>query len=161
MTAALDPSANAPSAPPSAVRRVDLLLTHYGESHTNPTNELIHFCAIPLIMLSLLGLMYSLHPALAIVFAAASLVYYVRLSLVFLIAMTLISAGLLAILWQLDSLGILLQASVGVFVVAWIFQFIGHKIEGKKPSFFEDIQYLWVGPLFVLSRLFLKAGIRW
>lgn len=46
-------------------------------------------------------------------------------------------------------------------MVAWIFQFIGHKVEGKKPSFFEDVQYLWVGPLFVLSRLFVKLGVRW
>jgi uncharacterized membrane protein YGL010W len=57
--------------------------------------------------------------------------------------------------------GLVLPISAAIFVVAWIFQFVGHKIEGKKPSFFEDIQYLWVGPLFVLSRLFLKLGIRW
>jgi uncharacterized membrane protein YGL010W len=50
---------------------------------------------------------------------------------------------------------------VAIFVGAWILQFIGHRIEGKKPSFFEDIQYLWVGPLFVLSKLFGKLGIRW
>ena len=54
-----------------------------------------------------------------------------------------------------------LQVSAAIFVVAWIFQFIGHKLEGKKPSFFEDIQYLWVGPLFVLSKLFIKLGVRW
>jgi uncharacterized membrane protein YGL010W len=44
---------------------------------------------------------------------------------------------------------------------AWIAQFVGHKLEGKKPSFFEDLQYLWVGPIFVLSKLFLKLGVRW
>jgi uncharacterized membrane protein YGL010W len=55
----------------------------------------------------------------------------------------------------------LLYSAIAVFVVAWIAQFIGHKIEGKKPSFFEDIQYLWVGPLFVLSRLFLRLGLHW
>ena len=54
-----------------------------------------------------------------------------------------------------------LPVSVAVFVGAWVLQFIGHKMEGKKPSFFEDIQYLWVGPLFVLSKLFGKMGIRW
>jgi len=48
-----------------------------------------------------------------------------------------------------------------VFVVAWVFQFIGHKIEGKKPSFFEDLQYLWVGPLFVLCKLLARLGLRW
>jgi uncharacterized membrane protein YGL010W len=51
--------------------------------------------------------------------------------------------------------------SVGVFVLAWIAQFVGHKLEGRKPSFFEDLQYLWIGPIFMLSKLFLKLGIRW
>ena len=54
-----------------------------------------------------------------------------------------------------------LSISATIFVAAWVLQFIGHKIEGKKPSFFEDIQYLWVGPMFVLSKLFGKLGIRW
>jgi uncharacterized membrane protein YGL010W len=54
-----------------------------------------------------------------------------------------------------------LPISIAIFVGAWIAQFIGHKIEGKKPSFFEDLQYLWVGPLFVLSKLYGKLGIRW
>jgi uncharacterized membrane protein YGL010W len=54
-----------------------------------------------------------------------------------------------------------LWTSVAIFVGAWIAQFIGHKIEGKKPSFFEDIQYLWVGPLFVLSKLLGKMGVHW
>ncbi|MDB5931200.1 MAG: hypothetical protein JWR60_2907, partial [Polaromonas sp.] len=51
--------------------------------------------------------------------------------------------------------------SIAVFAGAWVLQFVGHKIEGKKPSFFEDIQYLWVGPLFVISKLFASIGIRW
>jgi uncharacterized membrane protein YGL010W len=50
---------------------------------------------------------------------------------------------------------------VAIFVVAWIFQFIGHHIEGKKPSFIEDIQYLWFGPLFVLSKVFKRLGLHW
>jgi uncharacterized membrane protein YGL010W len=54
-----------------------------------------------------------------------------------------------------------LTVSVALFVGAWIAQFVGHRYEGKKPSFFEDLQYLWVGPIFVLSKLFLKLGIRW
>ena len=57
--------------------------------------------------------------------------------------------------------GLVLPVSAAIFVVAWVFQFVDHKIEGRKPSFFDDIQYLWVGPLFVLSRLFLRLGIRW
>jgi uncharacterized membrane protein YGL010W len=142
-------------------RRVDSLLAHYGESHTHPTNELIHFAAIPLIMLSLVGMIYALHPWAAYVFLGASMVYYLRLSRVFLAAMAVQTLLMLAIIVALDGRGILVQTSIVVFVVAWIFQFIGHKIEGKKPSFFEDVQYLWVGPLFVLSKLFVKLGIRW
>lgn len=140
-------------------RRVEQLIAHYGESHRNPRNEAIHFVAIPLIMFSLLGLLFALHPWVAYAFVAASLVYYARLSAVFLVSMAAISAlGLLAA----HALGPwVLPVSAAVFVGAWIAQFVGHKMEGKKPSFFEDLQYLWVGPLFVLAKLFGKLGFRW
>jgi len=141
------------------IRQVDRLLAHYGESHQNPKNELIHFIAIPLIMLSLLGMMFTLQPYLAYAFIAASMVYYLRLSLVFFGAMVVWSAILLALVHAMGDL--LFPVSVAIFVGAWILQFVGHKLEGKKPSFFEDIQYLWVGPLFVLSKLFGKLGIHW
>lgn len=143
------------------VRKVDALLDHYGLSHTHPTNELIHFIAIPAIMLSLVGMMFAAHPAIAVLFFAASMVYYARLSWRFTACMLLVSSVILATVDALDARGVLLPVSVVVFVVAWIFQFIGHRVEGKKPSFFEDLQYLWVGPLFVLSKLFLRLGIRW
>lgn len=143
----------------TATRRVDQLLAHYEESHRNPVNERIHYTAIPLIMLSLLGLLFALHPWVAYAFVLASLVYYARLSVVFLATMAAISVLGLLIVHAMGSQ--VLPVSVGVFVGAWIAQFIGHRIEGRKPSFFEDLQYLWVGPLFVLSRLFLKLGVRW
>ena len=143
----------------SEPRRVDQLLAHYGQSHQNPRNELIHFIAIPLIMLSLVGMMFALHPFVAYAFMAASMVYYARLSVVFLLAMLVWSVVAVALLMALGSL--VLPVSIAIFVGAWILQFIGHKIEGKKPSFFEDIQYLWVGPLFVLSKLFGKLGLKW
>ncbi len=144
---------------PLATRRVEQLIAHYGKSHQNPGNEVIHFMAIPLIMLSLLGIMYALHPYAAYTFVAASMVYYARLSWVFFVAMMLWSAITFAGVFAMGAQ--VLPVSVAIFVVAWIMQFVGHKIEGKKPSFFEDIQYLWVGPLFVLSKLFGKLGIRW
>ena len=144
---------------PTQPRKVDRLLAHYGESHQNPRNELIHFIAIPLIMLSLIGMMFALHPYVAYAFMAASMVYYVRLSGVFLAAMVLWSAITLALVMAMGTQ--VLPICAAIFVGAWILQFIGHRIEGKKPSFFEDIQYLWVGPLFVLSKLFGKLGIRW
>ena len=142
-------------------RKVDALLHHYGLSHTHPGNELIHFIAIPAIMLSITGLAYALHPALALLFVGASMVYYARLSWPFTLCMLLASSVMLAVVDALDARGILVSVCLAVFVVAWIFQFIGHKMEGKKPSFFEDIQYLWVGPLFVLSKLFERLGVRW
>ncbi|MCJ0762138.1 DUF962 domain-containing protein [Variovorax terrae] len=146
-------------APAAGTRRVDQLLAHYGESHRNPTNELIHFVAIPAIMLSIVGMMYAAHPWVAYAFLAASVVYYARLSVVFLVTMVLWSGLLLALVLAMGAMAF--KLSLAIFVVAWIFQFIGHKIEGKKPSFFEDLQYLWVGPLFVLSKLFSRLGIRW
>jgi uncharacterized membrane protein YGL010W len=142
-------------------RRVDQLLAHYASSHQHPTNERIHYTAIPCIMLSLVGLLYAASPLAALLFLAASLVYYWRLSAVFLVSMVVITVLMLAIIAALHAKGVLLPVCVTVFVVAWVFQFIGHRIEGKKPSFFEDVQYLWVGPLFVLSRLFVKLGLRW
>ena len=152
---------NSTTAPTDAdtTRQVDRLLAHYGESHQNPKNELIHFIAIPLIMLSLVGMMFALHPYVAYAFIAASMVYYLRLSRVFLITMLLWSALSVAVLFAMGPW--VLKLSVAIFIGAWILQFIGHKLEGKKPSFFEDIQYLWVGPLFVLSKLFTKLGLRW
>ena len=152
---------NSITTPPASVdsRRVDRLLAHYGESHQNPKNELIHFIAIPLIMLSLIGLLFALHPYAAYFFMAASMVYYARLSIIFLAAMGAWSAVTLALAHAMGEAAFPL--SLAIFIAAWILQFIGHKLEGKKPSFFEDLQYLWVGPLFVLAKLFVKLGWRW
>lgn len=147
------------SAAAADARKVDLLLAHYAASHQHPTNEHIHFVAIPLIMLSLIGMMFALHPYVAYAFMAASMVYYARLSAVFFVVMSVWSAAIIGALFVLGDW--VMPVSAAVFIGAWVLQFIGHKIEGKKPSFFEDVQYLWVGPLFVLSRLFAKLGIRW
>jgi uncharacterized membrane protein YGL010W len=149
------------SQPHADPRRVNQLLDHYSQSHLHPSNERIHYCAIPAIMFSMTGLIASIHLWLAYFFIVASLVYYARLSGVFFASMTVISLVMLVGLHALDARGMLFQTSAALFVGAWILQFIGHKIEGKKPSFFEDIQYLWVGPLFVLSKLFRAIGIRW
>ena len=143
---------------PSA-RKVDQLLAHYEESHRHPKNERIHFVAIPLIMLSLLGLLYAIHPWVAYALVLASMVYYARLSTMFLVTMAALAVLGLMLVYLMGEYR--LTICVAIFVGAWIAQFVGHKIEGKKPSFFEDLQYLWVGPIFVLSKLFLKLGIRW
>ena len=46
-----------------------------------------------------------------------------------------------------------------IFIIAWVGQFIGHKIEGQKPSFFEDIQFLLIGPAWIISFIYKKMGI--
>ncbi len=143
----------------SPQRRVDRLLAHYAESHRHPTNELIHVVAIPAIMLSIVGLLFAIHPLVAYAFVAVSLVYYALLrSPVFFVVMLAWTGVLLAAVHVLGSL--VLPVSATVFVVGWIFQFIGHRIEGRKPSFFEDLQYLYVGPLFVAELGLKKLGIR-
>jgi uncharacterized membrane protein YGL010W len=140
-------------------RKVDRLLAHYAESHRDPRNELIHFVAIPLIMLSLVGLLFAVHPWVAYAFVLASMAYYASLSVAFLLVMAALSALSLLLVHAMGPL--ILPISATVFVLAWIWQLVGHKLEGRKPSFFEDLQYLWVGPLFVLSRLFVRLGLSW
>lgn len=144
-----------------AQRRIDRLLAQYADSHRHPVNERIHCVAIPCIMLSLVGLLYAASPGLALLFLAASLVYYWRLSTVALVSMTLASLLMLLAVAALRVAGLLLPVCLTLFVLAWMLQFVGHRIEGRKPSFLQDLQYLWIGPLFVLDRLFRRLGLRW
>jgi uncharacterized membrane protein YGL010W len=139
-------------------RQIDVLLAKYGESHLNHTNELIHFVCVPVIVFTLLGLLWALHPVVAIVVSLASLVYYFSLSRQFGIGMLVMSAIMLGILSALPP-GAVLPLSIAIFVLAWIGQFIGHMIEGKKPSFLDDLRFLLVGPLFVLSFLYRRLNL--
>jgi len=143
--------------PSSQPRNIDILLAQYAESHRNHTNEIIHFVCIPLIVLSLLGILWAIHPAVAIGVTLVSLFYYVKLSPQFALGMGVMSAAMLGILAIMPPYTVL-PVSIAVFVVAWIGQFIGHKIEGKKPSFFDDLRFLLIGPLFVLSFLYRRLN---
>lgn len=139
-------------------RPIDKLIAHYAESHLHPVNEAIHCVCVPAIVFSLLGLVWSLHPLLAVVVCLVSLFYYLRLSQPFALGMLLMTS---AMLWAVLAIppGQLFAVALAVFVLGWIGQFIGHKVEGKKPSFFDDIRYLLIGPLFVLSVLYRRVGI--
>ena len=139
-------------------RTIDTLLEQYSDSHRNPTNELIHFVCVPVIVFTLLGILWSIHPALAVVASVAALVYYWRLSRPFAFGMLLMSALMLAVLALMPPMTVL-PLSIAIFVVAWIGQFIGHKIEGKKPSFFDDLRFLLIGPLFVLGFLYRRLNM--
>lgn len=153
------------------MKPVETWLEEYGESHRNPINKRIHWVCVPLIVLSLIGLLWSIpvpqvfrdaSPILnwGMLFLMASIVYYFLLSVSLGIGMT-VFAGLViyATAW-LDRLPWPLWAvSVAIFVAAWIGQFIGHRIEGRQPSFFKDIQFLMIGPMWLMAHLYRKVGI--
>lgn len=152
------------------MRSIDAWLSEYGESHRDRTNKLIHWVCVPTIVFSVVGIIWSIpwpfggppSPLLnwATLGLVAALIYYVRLSVPLAAGMLLISAAMVGVLTSLAHQDIpVLKLSLLLFVVAWIGQFIGHKIEGKKPSFFKDIQFLLIGPLWVLSYLYRRAGI--
>lgn len=141
-------------------REIDKLLAKYSESHLNHTNELIHFICVPVIVFSLLGLVWSIHPVAAVAVTIASLAYYVKLSRPFALGMLAMGALMLGVLGLLPGAAVL-PLSIAIFVLAWIGQFIGHKIEGKKPSFLDDLRFLLIGPLFVLSFLYRRLNLAW
>ena len=146
-------------------------LSDYAVCHQNPTNKLLHWICVPAIAASLMALLWAIpmpwggssggsHTQTTwlnvAVFASLScLIFYVRLSLKMAAGMLLWSVAVLALVAAYETASgrsIALPALV-VFIVAWIGQFIGHKIEGKKPAFFEDLQFLLIGPLWVLHAL--------
>ncbi|MCP4443377.1 MAG: DUF962 domain-containing protein [Aureispira sp.] len=157
----------------STPRKIDVLLSKYGESHVNPTNKAIHWICIPLIMFSLLGMLYtipfpitkSLFANWAMVFLGLTLVYYLVLSIPIFLGFVVVG-GAMAIGNHYLGLALgdnmlLLWVSIGIFFVAWVFQFIGHKIEGAKPSFLEDLQFLLIGPAWLLHFLYKKVGLKY
>lgn len=145
------------TAPP---RSIDLLLAQYSESHRNPTNELIHIVCVPVIVFTLLGILWAIHPVVALAAAALALRWYFKLSRPFALGMLAMTASMLGLLALMPAPTVL-PVSLALFVVAWIGQFIGHTIEGRKPSFVEDLRFLLVGPLFVLSFLYRRLRLAW
>jgi len=98
-------------------------------------------------------------PAL-LVFLVSSLFYF-KLSFSYGLAMFVIHGALLLVAGYFASLGtaLWLAAGVGVFVVGWIIQFIGHYYEGKKPAFVDDLIGLAIGPLFVVAEFGFLLGL--
>jgi uncharacterized membrane protein YGL010W len=141
----------------SRARSIDPLLERYGEFHRNPSNKAIHWVCVPLIVWSVLGALWTISPVAAYVAIALTMVFYVRLSLPLALGML----GVIALmLWPLTLLGSrALIVSIAVFVLAWIGQFIGHILEGRKPAFLEDVRSLLVGPLWLLADLYRRFGI--
>ena len=160
-------------------RPVDVLFDKYAESHQNHTNELIHWICVPLIVFSLLGFVWQIpFPHLdflgkyngfvnwASFLIAFSMYYYFTLSPVLFFLMVwvigLMSYGIVQIEYVVglgSSTAYLIYLII--FVLAWIGQFIGHKIEGKKPSFFDDLKFLLIGPIWLLHFVYKKVGLKY
>ncbi len=160
------------------MKPVQQWIDEYGESHQNSINKAIHWVCVPLIMLSLLALIskvpfisnqieifsiysFSLYLNWTTIFLFSCIIFYIRLSYTLSLGMILIAV---CMLFLIDIIKIydssVWRLSLSIFVVAWIGQFVGHKIEGKKPSFLEDLQFLLIGPAWLLSFIYSKLGIR-
>jgi uncharacterized membrane protein YGL010W len=136
--------------------RLDAYLKEYSESHQNVTNIKIHNVCVPAIMWSVLGFLhtFSLFGAFtfAQLFIIGSLFFYASLkNSKIVISMALIS---LIMLISFNFVPNVRWTSLGIFIIAWIGQFYGHKIEGKKPSFFKDLLFLLIGPIWVFKKWF-------
>ena len=153
------------------MRTVEQWFGEYGESHRNPRNELLHMICVPAIVLTVIGFLWSIPvPAAfaevspwlnwATIAIVLSVAYYFTLS-VSLGVGAAIGLGILAYIvsWLATLAWPLWLTCLVIFVVAWIGQFIGHHIEGKRPSFFKDVQFLLIGPIWLLSNLYRRLGI--
>ena len=146
----------------------------YALYHKNKTNKVIHWICIPLIMFSLFGLLSLIKPFIFMInegtykitvlglFIISAILYYLNLSKSLAIGMVLVSVVFLTII---DAISLfdknqLFLIYISIFIIAWIGQFIGHKIEGKKPAFFKDLQFLLIGPLWLLSFVYNKLNIK-
>jgi uncharacterized membrane protein YGL010W len=138
------------------MRTLEQWLSDYAESHQNPTNKKLHNICVPVIFFVLIALVWKISFLLLVILGGGAVWFYRRLS------PQIGLAGAAAILGCA-----LIQASFGfsyftlivLFVAAWAGQFYGHKIEGKKPSFFDDLQFLLIGPLWVAEPWLRRQGI--
>jgi uncharacterized membrane protein YGL010W len=157
------------------MRKIDQLFEEYGESHQNETNKAIHWICVPLIFFSLVGLIASIpsqgvqailgdgnpYANWAGVVLILVLIYYVSVSIPLSIGMMLFSALCLVVANFIISRSSapLWLISLIIFFIAWVGQFYGHKIEGKKPSFLKDIQFLLIGPAWLMHFIYKRLGI--
>ena len=156
------------------MRKIDALLYEYGLSHQNETNKTIHWICVPAIFFSIVGLIFSIPSGIienflpflgsfanwATILLIIILFYYVSISPPLALGMFFFSALCLAVanFIHLISPIPLWVISIAVFIVAWVFQFYGHKIEGKKPSFLKDVQFLLIGPAWLMSFIYKRFG---
>ena len=151
------------------VRPVDRFFAAYSDDHRHPTNQWLHVLCVPAIVWSLLALVYCIPlsaglptGSLAAVMAIASVAFWLWLSVPIGLgaaAMMALSWGSVAALHAAFGTTVLAVIGASVFVVAWVGQFIGHHIEGRRPSFFTDLVYLMIGPVWVLAKGYRKLSV--
>ena len=152
------------------MRSLTQWIDNYAQCHQNPTNIIIHHICVPAIQFGLLGLLWLVRlplpdswpyglTNLASVLVVLSMIYYFLLSWRLTLGMLILTAVMLLGVDLLFNINILLEVSMSIFITAWVSQFIGHMIEGKRPSFFEDIHFLLIGPLWVLTHLYTVLGL--
>lgn len=140
----------------------------YAVSHQNPTNQIVHYICVPLIFFSVIGLFMSIptgflqdtlglyNPLIenwAVVVTLFISIFYLRMGFWYFLQMLFfILLAIVGNFWLGNTVNLLI-ASIVIFVAAWIGQFWGHKVEGKKPSFIKDLQFLLIGPLWVVKKL--------
>lgn len=159
------------------MKSINTWFSEYGESHQNPINKAIHWICVPLIFFSIIALLSAI-PAqgLKSLFPNAiqpyvhwgslililALLFYLRLSFTMFIGVLIFSFICLQLIVWLEASGISVWlSSLSIFAAAWIGQFIGHKIEGQKPSFFKDVQFLLIGPAWLMGFIYKKLGIKY
>ncbi len=153
------------------MKTIEQWLDEYERCHQNRINKILHCICVPLIMLSVLGLLWPISISIdsvympfglnwAVIIILFALLYYAFISLSLAAGMLMVSAGMILVLDSLANLQMpLWQISLQIFVVAWTGQFIGHRFEGKSPAFFKDVQFLLIGPLWLLSFVYRKLNI--
>ena len=156
--------------------KIQQLLNEYSESHQNTTNKSIHWICVPLIFWSIVALLYSIPNGFlvdlfgdhfycnwGVLAMIPVLLYYASLSISLTIGMfVFISACLfLSEILLHNELIPLWAIALIVFVLAWIGQFYGHQVEGKKPSFLKDIQFLLIGPVWLLHFIYRRIGLKY
>ena len=144
-------------------------LAQYGAYHRDPRNIATHIIGVPMIMLAVVVLLsrpaFDLGPTVAspaLLAALAAIFFYSRLDFAFGLVMALLIAVMLAVgQWlAIQPTGVWLVSGIGLFVVGWLIQFVGHWFEGRKPAFVDDLVGLLVGPLFVVAEIGFVMGMR-
>ncbi|GJC30403.1 hypothetical protein KAM398_03610 [Acinetobacter sp. KAM398] len=133
-------------------------LDEYSDSHQNKTNKLIHWVCVPTIFFSIVGILAHFSALLTTLLLVLSFIFYARLDLILAVAMATL---MLVMAWLIYVLPVGMGFYISIFVLAWIGQFYGHRIEGKKPSFFKDVQFLLIGPIWCMDAYLGKILPSW